>query len=96
MQVAPLDVQQYGILPTVEAGTSNSGDIVGTVQEGPVIELYHGTVGVSGTVKSIQEGDYTLEDNVYVLDTEQGEKSFTMMQTWPVRQGRPLPKILTK
>src|SRR5699024_12238141 len=77
--------------PTVEAGTQvTSGDIVGTVQEGPVIEhRIMVPVGVSGTVKSIQEGDYTLEDNVYVLDTEQGEKSFTMMQTWPVRQGRP-------
>ncbi|MGH2120122.1 V-type ATP synthase subunit A, partial [Aerococcus sp. L_32] len=77
--------------PTVEAGTQvTGGDIVGTVQEGPVIEhRIMVPVGVSGTVKSIQEGDYTLEDNVYVLDTEQGEKSFTMMQTWPVRQGRP-------
>lgn len=92
VQVAPLDRSAvWHFTPTVEAGTQvTGGDIVGTVQEGPVIEhRIMVPVGVSGTVKSIQEGDYTLEDNVYVLDTEQGEKSFTMMQTWPVRQGRP-------
>ncbi|WP_290491371.1 MULTISPECIES: V-type ATP synthase subunit A [unclassified Aerococcus] len=92
VQVAPLDRSAvWHFTPTVEAGTQvTGGDIVGTVQEGPVIEhRIMVPVGVSGTVKSIQEGDYTLENNVYVLDTEQGEKSFTMMQTWPVRQGRP-------
>ena len=92
VQVAPLDRSAvWHFTPTIEAGTQvTGGDIVGTVQEGPVIEhRIMVPVGVSGTVKSIQEGDYTLEDNVYVLDTEQGEKSFTMMQTWPVRQGRP-------
>ncbi len=92
VQIAPLDRSTvWHFNPTVAVGDQViAGDIVGTVQEGPVIEhKIMVPVGVSGTVKSIKEGDFTLDDAVYVLDTEQGEKSFTMVQTWPVRQGRP-------
>ncbi|MGY0836187.1 V-type ATP synthase subunit A [Aerococcus urinaeequi] len=98
VQIAALDRSAvWHFTPTVEVGTQvTSGDVVGTVQEGPVIEhRIMVPVGVSGTVKSIQEGDYTLNDNVYVLETEQGEKSFTMMQKWPVRQGRPFAEKYT-
>ncbi|RPA65441.1 V-type ATP synthase subunit A [Aerococcus agrisoli] len=92
VQIDPLDrTAVWHFVPTVEAGTQvSAGDIVGTVKEGAVIDhRIMVPVGVSGTVKSIQEGDFTLNDNVYVLDTEQGEQSFTMVQTWPVRKGRP-------
>ncbi len=72
-----------------------AGDIVGTVQETTVIE--HRIMvpfGVSGTVTSIQDGTYTLEDTAYTLETENGTKEFTMMQKWPVRKGRPVQKKL--
>lgn len=70
-----------------------AGDIVGTVQETKIIE--HRIMvpfGISGTIESIQEGDYTLEDIVYTVRTEDGVKEFTLMQTWPVRQGRPFKR----
>lgn len=72
-----------------------AGDIVGTVPETKVIE--HRIMipyGVEGTITAIQDGTYTLEDTVYTLETEEGIKEFTMMQTWPVRKGRPVQKKL--
>ena len=45
--------------------------------------------GVKGTVTSISSGTYRIEDTVYTIETEEGEKSFNLIQRWPVRQGRP-------
>ncbi|MGM7557496.1 V-type ATP synthase subunit A [Aerococcus christensenii] len=71
-----------------------SGDIVGTVQEGPVIE--HKIMvpyGVKGTLETITSGDYTLEDDVYTLRLQDGTlKSFGLAQHWPVRRGRPVQR----
>ncbi|MCD8004119.1 MAG: V-type ATP synthase subunit A [Oscillospiraceae bacterium] len=67
------------------------GDIIGTVPETSVV-LHKIMVPpkVSGTVKSIQSGSYTVEETVAVLEDEQGnEIPLTMMQKWPVRVGRP-------
>ncbi len=72
-----------------------TGDIVGTIQETKVIEhrimVPH---GVKGTIKSIESGEYTLEDTVYSIETENGIKELTMLQKWPVRRGRPFKKKL--
>ncbi len=67
------------------------GDIIGTVPETSVV-LHKIMVPpkVSGTVKSIQSGSYTVEDTVAVLVDDKGnEVPLTMMQKWPVRVGRP-------
>ena len=45
--------------------------------------------GVQGKIKSIEEGDYNVEQTVCILSTDKGEKPLTMMQKWPVRSGRP-------
>lgn len=72
-----------------------AGDIVGTVQETKVIEhRIMVPVGVSGTIKSIQDGNYSLEDVVYTVETENGLKELSMMQRWPVRRGRPFKQKL--
>jgi len=72
-----------------------TGDIVGTIQETKVIEhrimVPH---GVKGTIKSIESGDYTLNDIVYTIETEDGVKELTLLQKWPVRRGRPFKKKL--
>lgn len=71
------------------------GDIVGTVQETKVIE--HRVMvphGVKGKLTAIESGDYSLEDVVYKVETEHGEKELTMLQRWPVRRGRPFKKKL--
>ena len=80
--------------PTVKPGTEViGGDIIGTVQETSAIE--HRILvpnGVSGTVKSIEEGSFTVEDTVCVLDCGGKELPLTMMQKWPVRVNRPYNK----
>ncbi|MDL2327126.1 V-type ATP synthase subunit A [Ruminococcaceae bacterium OttesenSCG-928-A11] len=72
------------------------GDIVGTVQETALIS--HKIMvppGVSGTVKSITPGEYTVEETVAVIETEDGkEVPVALMQRWPVRRGRPYSEKL--
>ncbi|SFB87221.1 V/A-type H+-transporting ATPase subunit A [Alkalibacterium subtropicum] len=97
MTIAPLNRdKKWEFVPSVEVGTDlTEGDIVGTVQETNVIE--HRIMvpyGVKGKLKSIETGSFTVTDTIYVLETETGDKEFTMMQKWPVRQGRPIAEKL--
>lgn len=68
-----------------------SGDILGTVEESEVIE--HKIMvppNVEGTIKKIEEGTFTVEDIIAVLEKEDGEEvELDMIQRWPVREGRP-------
>ncbi|MDD2968125.1 MAG: V-type ATP synthase subunit A [Lachnospiraceae bacterium] len=72
-------------------------DIIGTVQESVIIEhkimVPH---GFAGTLVSISEGDYKVEDVIAVVETADGEKKeITLMQKWPVRVGRPYKEKLS-
>lgn len=69
------------------------GDVVGTVQETSVV-LHSIMVppGVKGEIVSIESGQYHVDDKVYVIKTDEGEKEFSLMQKWPVRIGRPYAK----
>ena len=71
------------------------GDTLGTVQETPVV-LHRIMVpnGITGTVKSIEAGDYIVTDIVAVIETADGDKELSMMQKWPVRIGRPYKEKL--
>jgi V/A-type H+-transporting ATPase subunit A len=77
--------------PVVKAGDEViGGDIIGTVNE--TVSVVHKImipVGISGTVKEIKEGEFTVLDTVCVLNTKDGKKDITMMQKWPVRKSRP-------
>lgn len=72
------------------------GDVIGTVQEGKLLQ--HRVMvppNMSGELKSIESGDYTVVDTVAVLLDDQGEEhQLTMMQRWPVRIGRPYKEKL--
>lgn len=73
------------------------GDIIGTVQETKVV-LHKIMIpnGISGKLKSIQAGGYTVSDTVAEVETDRGEiKEITLMQKWPVRVGRPYKKKLS-
>ena len=87
---------KWNFVPTVKAGDHvENADIIGTVQE--TIVVNHKIMvpyGMSGTVKEIKAGEFTVEDVVAVIATEQGDKELTMMQKWPVRRGRPYLKKL--
>ena len=72
-----------------------SGDIYGVVQENAVFK--HKIMvppGVEGTVKSIESGSFKVDEIVCVLETAEGDKELSLMQKWPVRQGRPYKRKL--
>ena len=72
------------------------GSIIGIVQESAVVE--HRIMvpkGVSGTVKSVEKGAFTITETICVVVDEQGqEHKLCMMQRWPVRRGRPYAEKL--
>lgn len=69
----------------------SSGDIIGTVQETPLIE--HKILippGVSGELTFIaKKGDYPIIDEIYKLKQNNKERSFNMIQRWPITKSRP-------
>ena len=88
--------KKWDFKPVVKIGDKVSeGDVIGTVQETPVV-LHKIMVPykVSGTVKEIKSGSFTVEEIVCILETEDGLKELTMMQKWPVRKGRPYARKL--
>lgn len=42
----------------------------------------------------IPEGDYTVEESIGLVDTDQGRKELYMMHRWPIRMPRPVKKRL--
>jgi V/A-type H+-transporting ATPase subunit A len=84
--------------PTVSVGTEvEAGDIIGTVNETDiVIQKIMVPNGMKGRITSITEGNYTVVDTVAVLERNDGTKEkLTLMQKWPVRQGRPYKQKLS-
>ena len=69
----------------------SSGDIIGKVQETDVVECrIMVPYGVSGTIKEMFLGEFTVEETVAVITNEKGEDvNVTLMQKWPVRRERP-------
>lgn len=81
----------------VSAGEKvEAGDVIGTVRETVVVEQrIMVPYGISGTVTSIESGDYTVEDTVYKVKLDDGtEQELTLMQKWPVRVARPYKEKL--
>ncbi len=73
-----------------EGDKVNGGDVLGTVPETTLIE--HKVMvppSISGTVKSIKNGSFTIQDTVAVIATEDGDKEVIMLQKWPIRIPRP-------
>lgn len=68
-----------------------AGDILGTVEETTVItHKIMVPYGVSGKLKDIKAGQFTVADTIAVVETEDGDKELNMIQYWPVRKGRPI------
>ena len=81
----------WTFVPTVKEGDEvGAGDVIGTVQETAVV-LHKIMVpyGVSGKVKSIKGGDFTVDSTVCVVETAKGDRELSLMQKWPARKGRP-------
>lgn len=97
VQVPTLDKKaKFDFKPTVKQGDQvTEGQILGTVQETEIIE--HRVLvppGISGSVKSIETGNHTVEDTIAVIKTKNGEEKIQMKQEWPVRKPRPIQKKL--
>ncbi|MFX1567769.1 MAG: V-type ATP synthase subunit A [Promethearchaeota archaeon] len=69
----------------------SSGDIIGTVQETPIIQ--HKIMippNISGKLTFLaDEGDFTITDEIYKLQIGNTEKNFSMLQKWPITIPRP-------
>ncbi|MGB9177509.1 MAG: V-type ATP synthase subunit A [Methanoregula sp.] len=64
----------------------SGGDIVGTVMEYHIEHRILVPTSVSGTIREISSGSFTVGDPVCILEDN---TPITMMQKWPVRRGRP-------
>ncbi len=89
---------KWTFVPTAKVGEEVSGgDVIGTVQETEIVcHKIMVPPTLSGKIKSITAGDFTVEETVAVLETKDGEeKNLTLMQKWPVRKGRPYKRKLS-
>ncbi|MFO8018842.1 MAG: V-type ATP synthase subunit A [Promethearchaeia archaeon] len=74
----------------------SEGDIIGVVQETESIS--HKIMvpfGEGGQITMIaEEGEYTIDEEIYCLKTKGTEKSYNMVQKWPIMENRPFYKKL--
>ncbi|MBN2002818.1 MAG: V-type ATP synthase subunit A [Anaerolineae bacterium] len=87
---------RWHFTPRLSAGAEVSGGaILGVVPETQVVE--HRVMlppDLAGTLTWIApEGEYTLEDPIARLRTDEGERDLTMLQRWPVRRPRPYRQL---
>lgn len=97
VQIPALDrTKKWTFEPSVSVGEEvSAGDVIGSVQETKVIaHKIMVPVGIKGTVKEVKQGEFTIEETIYIIETATGEKEFTMMQKWPVRRSRPISEKL--
>ncbi len=89
--------KKWHFKPTVKVGDKvQSGDIIGTVQEtNAVLHKIMVPNNLGGTVKSIKEGDFTIDEAVAVLENNGKTMNVTMAVKWPVRIGRPYKRKLS-
>lgn len=95
IQVDALDREKkWDFIPSVEEGEEvTGGDVLGTVQETEVVvQKIMVPPDVSGKVKDIKSGEYTITETICVLETENGDRELQMMHKWPVRRSRPYAK----
>ncbi len=78
-----------------EGDRVEGGDILGTVQETSLVE--HRVLlppRMVGVLEEVKEGEFTVEEPVARLKSDNGTVEITMMQRWPVRRARPYKEKL--
>lgn len=93
ISVTQLDYEQkWDFVATKQVGdTVTAGDILGIVQETPVVE--HRIMvpyGMQGKITQIASGQFTIVEPIAMIDVQ----PVTMLQKWPVRRPRPYTKKL--
>ncbi len=88
--------KKWDFTPTVSKGDKvTAGDVIGTVQENEVFT--HKIMipyGVSGTIKEIKSGKFTVTDTIAKVVDGKTETDVMMLTKWPVRRGRPYKEKL--
>lgn len=98
IDVASLDhSKKWHFIPTAKVGDKvSAGDVLGTVNEtNAVLHKIMVSNKIEGTVESIKEGDFTIDEVVAVLKNNKGSVEVKMATKWPVRVGRPYKKKLS-
>ena len=85
--------KKWAFRPLVKAGDKvQGGSIIGEVQETNIVhKVMLPPNAKPGTVKTIKNGEFTIEETVCILDDN---REFPMMQRWPVRVPRPVKEKL--
>ncbi len=97
IEVSALDrSKKWDYVPIIKPGTEVvGGDILGTVQETKVVEqriLVH--PHLKGKIIENNEGKFTIDDVIGILETDGKKLDLTLTQRWPVRIGRPYKEKL--
>ncbi len=90
--------KRWHFTPSKRAGdTVRGGDVLGTVQETPVVlHKILAPNGIVGTVADLAEGDYTVDAVIgHIISANGAEVPVRLMQSWPVRVGRPYKRKLS-
>jgi V/A-type H+-transporting ATPase subunit A len=87
--------KKWKFIPTQKKNVKvQSGDILGTVEETSLVK--HRILvppRIVGTILSIvDEGEYTVDDEICIIETTSGKKSAKLAHTWPVRASRPFKR----
>jgi len=79
--------RKWEFLPRVKKGDQvTGGDVIGTVTEYHLEHRIMVPPFISGMVSEIRSGEFTIDEPVCTLDNG---TQIPMLQTWPVRKGRP-------
>ena len=90
--------KKWNFIKTAIVGDAvTGGDIIGLVNETEIVQQKIMIPnGIQGNIKSIVEGEFTIEDTIAVVESSDGTlNNITMMQKWPVRVGRPYKEKLS-
>jgi len=86
--------RKWDFTPLVKKGDKvEEGDVLGDVPETSLIT--HKVMvppGMSGTVKEIHKGSFTVEEIIAEIETTKGVERVAMLQYWPIRKPRPVNK----
>ena len=98
IDVRALDAKKkWEFKATVKVGDKVvAGDIIGEVKETAlIVTKIFVSYGLEGTIKTIQNGSFTIDETVGVMTDKSGkEVKLTMSHKWPVRVPRPVKRKL--
>jgi len=93
IKLPPLDVnKKWDFQPLVKTGEDiNEGTLVGEIKESPlVVHRVLVPPGIAGRLTAIvNAGSYTIEDDIFEIDTGSGKYNGKLAAHWPVRKPRP-------